>query len=843
MKFTSIHISTPAKLAWHEIRYGWRHFGVFLICLVMGMTALTAVGSLNKAIHEALSQQAHALLGGDIDISLSSNEATPEQVTFFKRYGHVSHVTTLRGMIWHNDQSVLVEIKAIDSSYPLVGELAFLPAAVSADTLLRSNSVAVDPELLEETGIQIGQTITLGKQNYTIYATIAKEPDRVVHLFSLGPRVMMSQQALSLSGLAGPYSLIRHHYRIAFDPNHTSAVFLNDLKKAYPTTPWQIERDVDGNPFINSFINQLSLFLELAALATLLIGGIGIGSNARSYLEQQAHTIAIYKTVGATRWVLLTLFTLIISVLTCIGSVIGIACAWGTILLCQPFLTAWIPALGNAPLFYPSSALLAFTYSLLIVYIFSLPPLLLALDIQPSLLFRNGRALLPLVFSKTIWSMEALLITLLIVILIYTSGDPDFICGAILVAMIGFAVFGISAYVFKLMARHLSSNRPWLQLALANLYRPGSTTTTVIFAIGISLSVFISLTLTEANFQYHITSVMEKQAPSLFFIDIQQDQRNPFYARLAKSASSDHIMMLPIIRGRIVKLNGNVVKPENVSDDVRWAIQGDRGFSYSTSLLPNSHISSGTWWPEDYKGKPLVSIDDRFLKGMNLTIGDTVTINILGQEITATIANARHIDYSTFQINFAMMFSPGVLEAFPATSIATVILDTKQNPSLETNLVRSLAHEFPNITSIRTSQAIERIKEIIHSIAMAMRVAIITSMIAGILVLSSCLRALLNQRIYDTAILKVVGASRRDILKTYLSEWILLGAVTTLIASIIGTLGAWLIMMRFPGQVFSIMPGLTLAVILAAMGLIIFIGYIGNSQVFRVKPASLLRNE
>lgn len=829
------------RIAWRELRHGWRHFINFLACLALGVAVITTIGTLSAAIHSAMDNEAGSLLGGNAELTLNNGPATPEQEAMLGAFGKVSHVVTTRAMLRHGETPLLVEVKGIDPAYPMLGELR-LAAAVTRESVFTADSVAVDQSLLEQLDAKIGDEIILGNGRYTLGAVIEKEPDRVVQIFTFGPRLMLSQEALARSGLLQGYSLARHHYRILLSPGAQLEQLEAQLQQTFPEGTWRLKTGTDGNDSVDRFLDQLTLFLSLSGLATFLIGGIGIGSSVRAYMEKKTEAIAVMKTLGASRAQILGVYTLVTAILTLIGSVIGIAIATLGAALFLPVVARWLPVDSHVLLSLPT-ALLAIWYGLLISYLFSLPALLNALEIRPSLLFRRSAGIISLPQSKRTWKLESLLALVLLGTLLLNHSDSRFVLGFAAVALLSFLLFSACTKAVQAAARRITVRRPWLRLALGNLHRPGATTGTVILAIGVSLTVLIAVTLTEANFQQRITQVIDADAPSLFMMDIQPDQAQEMKALLTEAAGDvKRVMMFPMARGRIVALNGQPVDESMVDEDVRWAIRGDRGLSYSAAPPQNANITQGQWWPADYRGAPQLSVEERFLPGMGLKLGDTMTVDILGEQITATITSARRMDYTSFQMNFAMMFSPGVIDDFPQTMLATVYLpgDSKSRQML----VREITQRFPNVTTIQTTEAVERVKEVLERIATALSLTVTVSLAAGILVLSSALSAMLSYRMYDTAVLKVLGARRRDILKAYSSEWMLLASVTALIAAGLGTFGAWLIMQRMPGErAFHPMPEVTLITLLGCIAVIWLVGYIGNRQVFRLRPAGLLRNE
>lgn len=845
MAGSALNLTLAFRLALCELRHGWKHFSVFLICLMLGVAVIGAVGSVGGLTENALKGEAKSLLGGDFEARLRGLEATQEQVAFLKTHGKLSYAATMRTMLHGGGESTLVELKAIDESYPLAGEL-LLNENITREQALAEGGVIVDAILLSQLGLKTGDAVKIGNEAYTIRATLKKEPDRVVQIFSFGPRVMLSHASLKRSGLVNTFSLIEHRYRVltpdaAVIDEAFEKKLEETLKSRFPDSSWRVDISTDGNDTVERFTDQLISFLLLSGFATFLIAGVGIGGSARAYLEKKVQTIATFKSLGASRRTVLAVYAMALGILTLAGGVAGACIAFAVVRWLLPLIASVLPVLDpQAPIGLLPFAL-ALWYGLLIAYLFSMPALLSALNIRPSLLFRSKASVLLLRSDRAVRKAVGALTALLLATLLVTAQDSVFMLGAVAVMLLAFGLLALCAVAVRKAARRIRVQQPWLRLALGNIHRPGSTAGTVVFAIGISLTVLIALSLTEANFQSRIQLLAEEQAPSLFMLDIQPHQKEELFALLGEYASPERIMLYPMMRGRIAAINGKPVQESEVDDDVRWAVRGDRGISTSARIPENAKVIQGEWWPEDYAGEPLLSVDKRFLAGMKLNIGDTMTLNILGEEITAIVANARDIDYTTFQMNFSMMLSPGVIDGFPRTYLATVHLSGGLEKEAE--LVRKITRALPGVTVIRTTEVVETVREIVGHIATALRITVAISLAAGILVLVSALTATIEQRLYDTAVLKVLGARRRDILKACTAEWMLLALATSLIAAGIGTFGAWLISLRFRGQDFSPMPEVTLAAIGASIVIIWVTGYLGNRRLFSLRPAGLLRNE
>lgn len=843
MRKNSFYI--PAKLALIELKHGWKHFGIFLSCLILGVAVMATINIFSSIVKSSMNEQAQALLGGDIEIRLRGMPATEKQKKFLKdNYGELSYISTLRTMMYKGDSNLLVEVKAVDEKYPLIGDIV-LNEDISKQEAIKNNGVIVDPILLDQMSLQIGDKIEIGKAEYIITATLKNEPDRVLQIFSFGPRVMMSHGSLKKSGLVNTFSLVEHKYRINTKSNtkideEFEDVIEDTLQKKFPDYGWRVRTGDDGSNGVNRFLDHLMTFLTLSGLSTFLIAGIGIAGATRFYMEKKYNSIAVMKIMGATKNIILTKFSILLSSLSVFGGAIGVVIATIAINSLLPIASEFLPSLQDSSAFNLNGALLAIFYGVIISFIFSIPVLISALDIKPSALFRSKLAKLDISANKTAVAIVSVLTLILLGILILNADDKEFITGSMMVVVLAFSLLGLISFAVKEISKKIKVKKPWLKLAISNINRRGSTSGTVIFAIGVSLTIFITLNLTEINFEKRLNKIIYEKAPSLFMVDIQRSQKESFKELLLKYSGEDNIMMLPMMRGRLTKIAGTPVEEAEIDDDIDWVTRSDRGLTYSGKEPENANIVEGKWWDEEHKGKALISVDERMLNGMDIDIGDSLTINILGKEIEAEIANARRIDYATFQINFAMMLSPGVIDDFPHSTIATIYL-TK--PDQEAALVKEIAKDFPGITMIRTKEVLETIREALKNILIALNITVIITLIAGLLVLTSALNSTVRQRIYDIAMLKVLGARKADILKICLTEWIILAMATSVVAVSVGTFSAWLINKKFRATEFYPMPEISILTTVISILIVCLVGYVTNRSLFKIRPANLLRNE
>ena len=380
--------------------------------------------------------------------------------------------------------------------------------------------------------------------------------------------------------------------------------------------------------------------------------------------------------------------------------------------------------------------------------------------------------------------------------------------------------------------------RPLLRLALGNLHRPGAPTARIVLSLGIGLSVMIAVALVEGNLAVEIEGRLAEHAPADFFIDIQPDQLAGFeeIVRATPGASFDQV---PMLRGRITRLNGTPVEEAKVEPEAQWALRSDRGLTYAATLPAGSRLVAGEWWPADYKGPPLVSFDAELARGMGLGLGDTLTVNLLGRDITARIASLRQIDWTQLGINFAILFAPGTLEAAPQTHLAAIHVA----PSDEEGLVHRVTERFPNVSAIPVREALAAVARVVATIGSAIRLVALATLAAGILVLAGAVAAGHRRRVYDAVVLKVLGATRGALALAFLIEHGLVGLVTALVAAGLGTLAAYGLVTGAMHAEWVFLPGPLVATAGLAIILTLVLGFAGTWRALGAKPAPYLRNE
>lgn len=839
------------RIAWtfarRELRAGVRGFRVFLACLALGVGAIATAGTIREAVVAGVSRDARALLGGDLEIGLAYRAATEDERAAMQDLGTVSHIVSMRSMAARDDDPVrrtLVELKAVDDAYPLFGNVILRSGANIQEKL--KNTTAMPPVVVEDTllsrlDLAVGDALRLGETAFQIAGVITKEPDKVTTFATFGPRAMISMEAMAATNLVQPGALVRHDYRLGLDPGMDADTAAEALRTAFPDAGWRIKGLEQAASGLENFFANLTLFLGLVGLTALLVGGIGVSNAVRAYLAGRVHTIAALKCAGAAGSTVFSTYAILIGVLGLSGVVLGTIVGAAV-----PALALWLagdllPVPADIRL-YPVPLAWAALFGLLTTAVFSLPALGRAMRTPPTSLFRS--AVDQPHVTPPRWSMPVALGLAMILggLVILTAASPKlafwFLVGTGL-AMLLFLGLAEAAMGLAKRLASLTRGRPSLRLALANLHRPGSGAASVVLSLGLGLSVLVAVGLVEANMNRGLQEQLPEQAPSFFFIDIQPDDLDRFHDTISTIEGFESMETASMVRGRITHIDGVPADQASVAPEAQWALRGDRGLTSRAVQPPDAVMVRGAWWPEDYAGPPLVSLDANIASGMGLEVGDTITINILGRAITAELASTRDINWASLSINFTFIFSPGVIEAAPHTYIATV----RAAPEAEVTIDRAVAEAFPAITAIRVKEALLAVQGIITASGTAIRVTGLVGVIAGALVLAGAMAAGRQRRVLDSVVLKVLGATRADVLRTFLLEYGVLGVATAGIAAVVGSVGAWATVTTLIPVGWELDLVVVGSIVLGCLVLTLGAGYASTRHALITKPAPYLRND
>ncbi len=832
------------------MRAGLRGFYIFIACIALGAMAIAGVGSLAASLSDGLAREGRIILGGDLSFSLIQREASPAEMTFLREHGRVSTATTMRAMARTQDgRATLVEIKAVDGAYPLFGAVKLDPAGPLADALAPRDGVygaAADPTLMERFSLKPGARLTVGNATFEIRAALASEPDKLAGGIGFGPRLMMSEAGLRATGLIQPGSLVRWHYRMRLpepDASDAAAKAVTRAARAQlPQAGWDIRSRSNASPQLERNVERFTQFLTIVGLTALLVGGVGVGNAVKSHLDRRRETIATMKALGASGRRVFAIYLTQVMLLALIGGVIGMVL--GAIM---PFAVAStfaaIVPLPIVPAVHPGELALALVYGFMTALTFALWPLGRAHDVPVGALFRDmvtPQAQRPRSLYVALTAGAVAALAAMAVLLAYDRRV------AIIYVGVAAAVFLLLRLVASLLmwlaARAPRARSTVLRMAVANIHRPSALTPTVVLSLGLGIALLVTVIEIDANLRQQFAHELPAKAPSFFFLDIPSDQAERFDSFVQAQAPQASLEEVPMLRGRIVSAGGIPVEKIKPKDAAAWVLQSDRGITYSSTVPEGSRLVAGEWWKPDYDGPPLVSFEQRIADGLGLKLGDSVTVNVLGRDITARIANLRRVDWQSLSINFVMVFSPNAFRGAPHTRLATLTYPDGGKPAEEGALIRRVAEAFPTVTAVRVKDALEAIGTIVADLVLAIRGASAITLIAAALVLGGALAAGHHARVYDAVILKTLGATRPRLLAAYMVEYLLLGSATAAFGVLSGSLASWLIVTELMHLRFTWLPTPALGAAFAAVAVTLVLGLLGTFRALGQKPAPVLRN-
>jgi putative ABC transport system permease protein len=843
---------TPLALRYavRELRGGLRGFGVFVACIALGVMAIAGVGSVAQSLADGLARAGSMILGGDLNFVLVQREANDDERRFLDARGKLSVVATLPTMVRTADgRTTLTEIKAVDGTYPLYGAVTLEPDMPLPALLQQSGDAygaAADPALLTRLDLKLGDRISIGKATIELRSVLKNEPDRLSGGIGLGPRLLLSQDALRATALLQPGSLVRWQYRLRLPAAAATDADLVSLEQQarteLPNAGWDIRTRKKASPQLERNVERFSQFLTLVALTALLVGGVGVANAVSSHLVRKRDAIATMKALGATGADIFGIYCAQILLVALFATLIGAGIGAGL-----PF--AIVTLFGNiiplpvAPAFYPGELLLAILYGVLTALAFALWPLGRAHDVSVSMLFRDQTAPERRRPRRRYIFATASIIGALAALAILAAYDRRLAAMFVVCAAVIFVALRLVATLTMALARRLPRQRSTLmRLAVSNIHRPGALTPTVVLSLGLGLSLLVTLVEIDGNLHRQFAAALPEKAPSFFFIDIASAEADRFDAFVRAQTPGATLERVPMLRGRIVAAGGTKAEDLKPGEGSAWVLRGDRGITYAPTLPPGSRLVAGEWWPADYSGPPLVSLEQRTADDLRLNLGDSITVNVLGRNVNARIANLRAVDWQSLGINFVLVFSPGTFAGAPHTDIATLTFADGGSAAEEAALVKALADAFPTVSAIRVKDALDTVDHLVGNLVLGLRGASSVALIAAALVLGGALAAGQRFRTYEAVILKTLGATRLRLVIAYTLEYLLIGLAAVIFGVAAGSLTANLVITRVMEFSFVWMVLPAFATALLALVVTVLLGLVGTFSALGHKPAEVLRN-
>ncbi|APE26961.1 ABC transporter permease [Aurantiacibacter gangjinensis] len=826
-------------IARRDLASGFRGLRLLLVCLFLGVGALAAIGSLTSAIQGELNSQGQAILGGDIEIELWQRTLNEEERAFLAQYGTLSPGYRLQAMASTPDAAVPVELKAVDDNYPLYGTL--LIEGQGASKAPQSGEAYLAPGAAERLGVATGDSFTLGTEQLQVAGIIEEEPDRLSEGFALGQTVIVSQDLPEQAGLVAPGSMFQSKTRVAFDGAQDPDAVVEELEAAFPDVAFDTRTRNRASPGADRFVSRMGEFLTLIGLAALVIAGIGIGGGVNSYLEARRNSIATLKILGATSGDIARIYALEIGIAALVGAAAGLLVG----VLVTPLLAGALGSLlpvTTSFVFDPWALVRAALFGLLVALVFAAPPLVRARQFPAMALMRARVS--PLGRQ---WKAAALPVLLgvggIVALAIIGSSNAMlsalFLAGA--AAILGF--LALLGWAIRWASTKLPRpSDPIVRAAIANLHRPGAATGSLVTALGFGLSAFVLLAGVQTSLGGNIQQSVPDRAPDYFVLDIPREGVSDFRSIIGDVSDEAVVTTVPTLRGTVVSFGSEgdqMLVSEMEESDGTWGLRGERGLTYSDTIPDGNVVTSGEWWADGHSGENFVSVDEELATAAGIAIGDLITVNVLGVEFTARVANTRRIDWESLGFNNVWVFSANTFETAPHNLAATIELPEGSETG---GLLRTLVQAFPSASVIEVGPILTEARTILDQMSLAILAAASVTVLAGIAVLLGAIAAARAARIYDTVILRVLGASRRQLLALQFAEFGLLAAILAGVALALGSGIAWLIvtqMFEFDWlpdwpQILAVLGGGLVLVLAFALG--------ASLPLLRARPAQTLRS-
>jgi len=779
-----MNVSSTVKLALRALNRDWRggELRVLAAALVIAVASVAAVGFFTDRIQVAMERKSSELLGADL-VVVSPDPVNQILTQEANERGLATTATlSLRSVVLAGEETSLAEVKAASRGYPLRGSLQvserpFGPAQETR-AIPAPGSVWLDERLLQALKLAVGGRLELGVSTLTVEKVLAYEPDRGGDLFSIAPRLLMNLADLPATALVQPGSRVEYRLLVS---GETAAI---DTYRAWAQTRLapgeQVQGVRDARPELRVALERAQRFLGLAALISVILAGVGIAIAARRFAARHWDSVAIMRCVGATQAVVLRLFVFELLWLALLAGSAGVLVGY----VAQEGLSLILGTLaGNGELPLPSWRPLApaLATGLLTLLGFGLPPLLRLRDVPPLRVLRrdvgplNQRALM--LYGPAIGAVA--------VLLLWQAGDTKlaiYVFAGVLATLLALsaAAWGLVKGLTLLRGR---VGVAW-RFGLANISRRSSGSAVQVVALGLGIMVLLVLTLVRNDLLASWRATLPPDAPNHFLINIQTEEVHGVQDFLKQQGLGDHIPFFPMVRGRLTAINERPVHPENY-DNARAQRLVEREFnlSWAATLQDDNRIVAGHWWREEKHGHPQLSVEQGLAKELGITLNDTLRFQIAGQSIQATVANLRSVEWDSFRANFFVLFPPGVIEDYPATWITSFHIGKAQKP-----LLAELVRAYPSVTVLDVDAIMTKVREIIDRVVLAVEYVFLFTLLAGLVVLYAAIQATQDERLFESAILRTLGANKGVILKSLLAEFAVLGLLAGLLAALAATL-------------------------------------------------------
>lgn len=761
----------------------WRagELHILVLALIIAVSSITTVGFFADRVQLALSRESNRLLGADL-LVIGDRPLPPHYTDKAEQLG-LKTATMIRfpSMASKEENNLLTEIRAVSPGYPLRGELRL--ADIASETAMEQityavqaiparGTVWVDEKLMTGLAIAPGEELEVGATQMFVAAVIAREPDHSVGFVNLGPRLLMNADDLAATDLIQPGSRVTYQLLVAGKEERVAA--FRSWAQAQLTPGQRVEGIRDSRPEIRAALERAEKFLSLAALASVVVAAAAVALAVRRFIQRHLDGCAIMRCLGASQATILRLYSYHLATLGLAAS--GLGCLLG--IAAQEFLSRWLAGLVETTLPWPSAlpAAHGLLSGMVLLLGFSLPPLLNLRRVPALRVLRRD-------IGKT--NLHGLIgyafgLLSLSILFVWEAGELRLGILVMLGFMAAISIFALLGWMLirLLLLVRQQGTSAW-RYGLANIRRRTIASVIQAIALGLGLMAMLVLTLIQNDLLRDWRTSLPPNTPNRFLINIQGDQLQPLAEFFARH-DMEQPEMYPMVRGRLLTINNRPVRVDEYTDvRKKQLLNREFNLSWSEELQPDNEIVAGRWWPNeedslDYE----LSIEDEVAKTIGVKLGDQLTFDIAGSPFTATITSLRKVDWDTFRVNFFVVTRPGALEAYPINYVTSFYL-----PPTHTGIMQELVKSFPNFLVIDVAIVIEQIQQMIVQVSNAIEFVFMFTLLAGLIVLYAAISATQDERIYEAAIFRTLGAKRRQLIRAWAAEFAILGALVGLFAS------------------------------------------------------------
>lgn len=837
------------QMARREIRASWPRLLFFFLSIGIGVGSIVALRSTIQNVNHSVAGEARQLLTADVQID-STRPFKPESLAIIESIARppqvLARTETIESntMVRPNDAaregSMMVELKGVEPPFPLYGDFTLAGGNRFDHALLANQGAVVAPLLLERLNLKVGDAIKIGESTFQIRGVIDREPGSGSG-FRLGPRVIVERSAIDGTGLVGFGSRARRRILLKVREGELETL-VQKLRSELKGQLVTVNSYRDSQQNLSEQFTRTENYLSLTGLVVLVLGGIGVSSVTRVFIEQKRQTIAVLKCIGGTGKQIVAVYLAQVIALGLMGSLLGIALAKGALLLVRYYFAAALPPDMSYRL-TTGATVQGLGLGLLVSLLFSAMPLLRIRHIKPNMLLRDeegtGRRRQ---FDILRWAMGALVVLGLILLSSWQAGSLT--VGLIFLA--GLAVTASSLYLAALVliflvrrARHVRSFA--LRQSISSLYRPGNQTRIIVMAVGLGAFVVMAIHSLQTNLLTEMDLSRRTNLPNMFLIDIQPDQKQGV-ENLIQQATGVQPELIPTVRARIFAINGREVDLE------QREMRQDRGrlgreyiVTYRPRLEANETIVAGKFWDASSSPEPEVSIEEGMRGLSGLDVGSTITFDIVGRKMTARVTSIRRVDWRNSRTGFMLLFRPGALESAPQMLIAPINGPTGEPE--RSRFQRALLDQYPNISVIDVAEVVSTISRILDNVTLAVSFLGGFVLLCGVLILVGSIAMTKFQRIYEVAVLKTLGAKRKVLVVMLFIEYALLGLAAGLVGAMAATALSYAVS-RFVLEIgWAFSPLQTLVGITLTVMLVTLVGVSSSLNVLTRKPLAILRGQ